>query len=93
MALVDALVRGKYGGTGKTVDWAALEEYRSLPDAPPLVLAGGLTADNVAKAVARVRPAAVDTASGVERSPGHKEPAAVEAFVRAARRALGSLQP
>lgn len=52
---------------------------------PPLVLAGGLTPANVAEAVRRVRPAAVDTASGVESSPGHKDPAAVAAFVEAAR--------
>jgi phosphoribosylanthranilate isomerase len=57
---------------------------------PPLVLAGGLTAENVARAIAAVRPTAVDVASGVESEPGRKDPRAVEAFVRAAREAFGA---
>jgi len=93
LVLIDALVPGQYGGTGQSADWQLLAAYReqsetSLP--PPLVLAGGLTPGNVAEAVAAVRPAAVDTASGVESSPGRKDPAAVEAFVRAARAAFES---
>lgn len=87
--LVDASVEGSYGGTGEVADWRTLREYPRDSDSPPLVLAGGLTPGNVAEAIRTVRPAAVDTASGVEARPGRKDPAAVEAFVRAARRAFG----
>jgi phosphoribosylanthranilate isomerase len=55
---------------------------------PPLVLAGGLTPDNVAEAIRTVRPTAVDTASGVESAPGHKDPALVAEFVREAKAAF-----
>ncbi len=89
LVLVDACVKGSYGGTGQVADWRALTQYPRDSSAPPLVLAGGLTPDNVAEAIRTVRPAAVDTASGVESGPGRKDPAAVEAFVRAARRAFG----
>ena len=88
MALVDAFQPGQYGGTGQTADWRLLSDWRRrLPDVP-LVLAGGLTADNVAEAIGIVRPAAVDTASGVESEPGIKDRRKVQSFVRAARRAL-----
>lgn len=83
--LVDSYRKGNYGGTGQTADWATVATYKATP---PLVLAGGLTPQNVAEAIATVRPTAVDTASGVESSPGKKDPAAVKAFVRAARAAL-----
>jgi phosphoribosylanthranilate isomerase len=86
--LLDSLVPGEYGGTGKTADWSAAREYAAHPDLPPLVLAGGLTPESVAEAIAAVRPAAVDVASGVESSPGQKDPMAVAAFVRAARGAF-----
>jgi phosphoribosylanthranilate isomerase len=89
--LVDALVEGLYGGSGKTADWAALGRYPTGGTLPPLVLAGGLTPENVAEAIRAVRPAAVDTASGVESSPGRKDPARVAAFVRAAREALAAI--
>lgn len=88
MALVDAHVEGEYGGTGQVADWQVLGRYPHDQEHPPLVLAGGLTPDNVAEAIRTVQPAAVDTASGVESSPGRKDPAAVEAFVRAARAAF-----
>lgn len=96
MVLIDALVPGRYGGTGQVADWQLLTAYHEAAGthpSPPLVLAGGLTPGNVAEAVATVRPAAVDAASGVESSPGRKDPAAVEAFVRAARTAFESLRP
>jgi len=89
----EALVLDSYderarGGTGKTFDWdVAAEAARRAR----VVLAGGLTPANVAEAVRRVRPWAVDTSSGVERSPGEKDLAAVEAFVRSAKGALESL--
>ena len=58
-----------------------------------LVLAGGLTPANVAYAIRSVRPAAVDTASGVEKSPGKKDAAAVAAFVQSARAAFAEIAP
>lgn len=85
MVLLDAFQAGAYGGTGKQIDWAAASQYHDLGAGPALVLAGGLTAENVAAAIFAVRPAAVDTASGVESSPGHKDPRKVSAFVAAAR--------
>jgi len=91
MVLVDSLATGAYGGSGKLTDWSALERYPTQPTFPPLVLAGGLTPENVAQAIRTVGPAAVDTASGVESSPGRKDPAAVEAFVRAAREAFNNV--
>ena len=88
MVLIDALVEGAYGGTGKVVDWDTAKQYTTMSDMPPLVLAGGLTPKNVALAIRAVVPAAVDVASGVESRPGRKNPPAVEAFVKAARAAF-----
>ncbi len=88
MVLVDSRRTGQYGGTGETADWDLLANLGGHPPWPPLVLAGGLTAENVAEAIRRVRPTAVDTASGVESSPGRKDPQQVKAFVGAARTAL-----
>jgi phosphoribosylanthranilate isomerase len=86
--LLDAHQPGQYGGTGQPADWTACAEYAGRPGLPPLVLAGGLTPGNVAQAIRAVRPAAVDTASGVEISPGRKDPDAVRAFVQAAQEAF-----
>lgn len=91
LVLLDAQVPGAYGGTGKTTDWTAAAGYAAMPNMPPLVLAGGLTPQNVGEAISAVHPAAVDTASGVERSPGRKDPAAVAAFVQAAQSRLYTL--
>jgi phosphoribosylanthranilate isomerase len=74
---------GQYGGTGKTADWQAIADWRSHIDLP-LVLAGGLTPDNVAQAIKTVRPSAIDTASGVESKDGFKDAAATRSFVVAA---------
>ncbi|HEX8201023.1 MAG TPA: phosphoribosylanthranilate isomerase [Isosphaeraceae bacterium] len=82
--LVDAHVAGQPGGTGRTIEPDLLDR---LPPLPRLVLAGGLTPENVAGRVARVRPWMVDVASGVEAAPGRKDPGRVAAFVRAARTA------
>jgi phosphoribosylanthranilate isomerase len=92
MALADALVPGVYGGTGTLADWETLRAYPALSWHPPLVLAGGLTPQNVGDAISRVRPAAVDTAGGVESSPGRKDAAKVGAFVRAASAAFNLLE-
>jgi len=89
--LIDAHVKGVYGGSGQVADWQQLTTYRPIRSGeptPPLVLAGGLTPDNVAEAIRTVRPAGVDTASGVESSPGRKSEALVQRFVDAARAAF-----
>jgi len=92
MAIVDASVAsdtaaGQLGGTGATVDWEAFAQAPGLDI--PTALAGGLTADNVATAIRATGTRAVDTASGVEASPGRKDPAKLQAFVTAARAAMG----
>lgn len=83
--LADAHVVGEYGGTGRLVDPALLQDRP--PDWPPLILAGGLTPDTIAKAIERVRPWGVDTASGVESAPGVKCAVKTGAFIQAARTA------
>jgi phosphoribosylanthranilate isomerase len=89
LLLADAKVEGALGGTGHVFDW---ELVRGLAAERPLVLAGGLTAENVATAVERVRPYGVDTASGVETSnPRAKDRALVTRFIEAARRAAAAL--
>jgi phosphoribosylanthranilate isomerase len=78
--LVDASVKGVYGGSGVTADWDGAAE---LAKKYPLLLAGGLTPENVAEAVSRVKPWGVDVASGVESAPGEKDAAKLSAFVKA----------
>lgn len=81
--LIDAYDPAEYGGTGKKADWHVAAELAQRH--PRLMLAGGLTAANVAQAIRTARPWAVDVASGVEASPGRKDHNAVRAFVRAAK--------
>jgi phosphoribosylanthranilate isomerase len=76
------LYEGPRSGVGATADW---DEARSLARTGELVLAGGLRPDNVAAAIAAVRPFGVDVSSGVESAPGRKDPALIAAFVAAAR--------
>ncbi|HMP05521.1 MAG TPA: phosphoribosylanthranilate isomerase [Lacipirellulaceae bacterium] len=90
--LIDAMTPGCYGGTGKTVSWVGLADHDRWLRGTPLILAGGLTPDNVAKAIRIVRPAAVDVASGVESAPGKKDPAKVRDFVANAMGAFASLR-
>jgi len=80
--LVDAAVKGMYGGSGVTADWSAAA---ALAKKYPLLLAGGLTPENVADAVRQVRPWGVDVASGVESTAGEKDPSRMSAFVNAVR--------
>ena len=80
--LLDADVPGQRGGTGQSFSWELAGTHRG---AVPLILAGGLTPDNVGEAVRVAAPFAVDTASGTEASPGHKDPAKLTAFFRAVR--------
>jgi len=78
--LVDAAVKGLYGGSGVTADWDGAAE---LAKKYPLLLAGGLTPENVTEAVRRVKPWGVDVASGVESAPGKKDSSKMKAFVQA----------
>ena len=80
--LVDSRDATGAGGTGEAHDWAATRAIREAVEVP-VVLAGGLTPDNVADAVRTVEPHAVDVSSGVERRPGRKDHDAVYAFVEA----------
>ncbi|NLR73971.1 phosphoribosylanthranilate isomerase [Leeia aquatica] len=77
--LLDAWVAGVPGGTGQSFDWSLIPADLPLP----LILAGGLDPDNVAEAIGRVKPWAVDVSGGVEREKGVKDPARIEAFMRA----------
>ncbi|MBV9923678.1 MAG: phosphoribosylanthranilate isomerase [Acidobacteria bacterium] len=79
--LLDAYVPGERGGTGHTFDWSLASQTRER--VARLFLAGGLTPENVASAVAAVRPYAVDVCSGVETSPGRKSPELMRRFVKA----------
>lgn len=81
--LLDSFVAEQAGGSGKTFDWGRIP--RDL--AKPIVLAGGLTVDNVRDAIRHVRPAAVDVSSGVEVSKGIKDPEKIAAFIAAVREA------
>lgn len=80
--LLDAWVAGAYGGTGESFNW---ELAAGIARVRPVILAGGLTPDNVAAAVAAVQPYGVDVSSGVEAAPGRKDPAKVAAFIRHAK--------
>ena len=87
--LLDAYVPGVAGGTGEQFNWNWVTEARDagkLDDLPPLVLSGGLDAENAAEAVRIVQPWMVDVSSGVESAPGVKDLEKVEAFIRAVRK-------
>ncbi len=83
--LVDSTDADGAGGTGETHDWSRTRELVETLDAP-VVLAGGLTPENVAEAVTTVGPFAVDVASGIEAAPGEKDADAMARFVRRVRR-------
>jgi phosphoribosylanthranilate isomerase len=84
--LVDALVSGSLGGTGVTIRWDVLgESLDALDYHPRIVLAGGLTAENVDEAIDYVAPSVVDVSSGVESSPGIKDHARIRDFIAAVR--------
>ena len=84
--LIDSKVGAAMGGTGIAFDWAAARElFASAPVNVRLVVAGGLTPENVALAVGRLRPWGVDVSSGVEASPGRKDPARLAQFIANAR--------
>jgi len=76
------------GGTGRQANWNAIEKARShgrFAHWPPIILAGGLTPDNVAEAISRITPTGVDVSSGVESAPGRKDQRKIGAFLTAVR--------
>jgi len=81
--LIDAYRKDQYGGTGQVADWSIATK---LAQQYPILLAGGLTPDNVVEAIRQVRPWGVDVASGVECAPGKKDVAMMRLFVERARR-------
>jgi phosphoribosylanthranilate isomerase len=81
--LLDAYDEKAFGGTGKKVDWGFAAEVVAAVS-KPVILAGGLTPENVAEAVAKVGPFAVDVSSGVESEPGIKDPLKIRDFIQAA---------
>jgi phosphoribosylanthranilate isomerase len=85
--LLDSYTAGVPGGTGEVFAWDLARAHRGRI---PVILSGGLTPDNVADAIAAVHPYAVDVASGVELSPGRKDPAKLAAFAEAVRAAAPS---
>ena len=93
--LLDAYAPGQYGGTGNSLDWHQLHPLPPSLEGVPWLLAGGLTAANVAEAIGAAQPHGVDTAGGVEIQPGQKDPLQVAQFVQAARAAfaLGDSEP
>lgn len=80
--LLDAFDEAQFGGTGQTFNWQWARGARKYG---PVILAGGLTPANVADAVRRVQPYGVDVCSGVEKSPGKKDPKKIKAFFKAVR--------
>ncbi|MFC6335357.1 phosphoribosylanthranilate isomerase [Pseudomonas sp. CCM 7891] len=83
--LLDTYVEGVPGGTGEAFDWSLIPEGLSKP----IILAGGLCADNVMDAIKRVRPYAVDVSGGVEQSKGIKDHGKIRAFMQAVRDSSG----
>ncbi len=83
---LDAYHKDKLGGSGEVFNWELAVEAKRRFDIP-MILAGGLTPENVGEAVKRVRPYAVDISSGVEAEPGRKDHAKLKAFIRAVRHA------
>ena len=90
--LLDAHAPGIYGGTGETFDWSVAVDFKSRHPDTPLILAGGITADNAATAAGIVRPAALDVASGAELSPGTKDFRKVAALLAALKNEDGKVQ-
>ncbi len=80
--LLDAWSEEHYGGTGESFDWQLAKQFTG---SVPLILAGGLTPENVAEAINVVNPYAVDVSSGVEKTPGHKDLQKIEKFIQQVR--------
>ncbi len=89
--LFDTFSKDESGGTGKPFDWNLIEDRPYVHD--KLFLAGGLNVKNLQNAIAKIRPYAVDVASGVEREPGKKDPALLEQFIQIAKEGHVSSAP
>jgi phosphoribosylanthranilate isomerase len=90
--LLDTHDPGRLGGTGRSFAWSLVAQARALGHLqgwPPIILAGGLTPENVAQAIREAAPYGVDVSSGVESAPGHKDPEKVRRFVDEARKVMG----
>ena len=83
--LLDSFTGGQYGGTGMVHDWELSRKIKQIIEPTPLILAGGLTPENVREAIFTVQPYAVDVASGVESRPGIKDPEKVLTFIENAK--------
>ncbi len=82
--MLDAFHSEMRGGTGEVFDWAIARAVRDL--VPSLILAGGLSPENVGRAIAQVQPYAVDACSSLESAPGQKDAQRMKAFVQAVRK-------
>jgi phosphoribosylanthranilate isomerase len=80
--LLDSFAQGLLGGTGVVHDWTVSKRVKQTIHPTPLILAGGLTPDNVREAIHVVQPYAVDVSTGVESRPGRKDPVKVSAFIQ-----------
>jgi phosphoribosylanthranilate isomerase len=86
--LIDSKVGAATGGTGVPFDWTTARAlFASVPVGVHLIVAGGLNPDNVAHAIAQLKPWGVDVSSGIESSPGRKDPALLARFIQTAREA------
>ncbi|HSV62276.1 MAG TPA: phosphoribosylanthranilate isomerase [Chthoniobacterales bacterium] len=85
--LLDSGGAGEFGGSGRTFPWEIARRFVEANPHLQVILAGGLTAENVAEAIKAVRPFGVDVTTGVEASPGRKDHELLRAFIRAARAA------
>ncbi len=83
--LLDSLTQGRHGGTGIVHDWNLSKRVNQVIHPKPLILAGGLKPENVKDAICKVKPYAVDVSTGVESSPGIKDPEKVSAFIEEAK--------
>ncbi|MEM2994894.1 MAG: phosphoribosylanthranilate isomerase [Candidatus Bathyarchaeia archaeon] len=86
--LLDSYLHGKHGGTGIVHNWTLTKKVREILHLKPLILAGGLTPENVKEAIQTVKPYAVDVSTGVESKPGVKDPKKVEAFIKNAKETI-----
>jgi len=90
--MIDSCTKASPGGTGNTFDWSKAHDLVvATATWPPIVIAGGLTPENVGEALKRFKPFGVDVSSGVERAPGKKDPDKVRAFMQAVRAAEKSV--
>lgn len=87
--LLDTYVKGKPGGTGKTFDWTLVKEAKKYG---PVILAGGLTAEEIREAIHVARPYGVDVSSGVESAPGVKDREKMRRFVAEVRSTMGEME-